>query len=140
MLWGEEISFFSLVLIKWGVGVFKCCAPGLSHLGQLCKEGRPTRLGVPPPTPGTSLPSLWLLPLFYEELRCCNFLEPQFFGFLFGRFGGLGHFYPLGINKIRGKGIGEETSPLTFTFSVLEMGPCGINLPVFINAKISGVI
>lgn len=76
--------FFSLVLIKWGVGVFKCCAPGLSHLGQLCKEGCPTRLGVPPPTPGTSLPSLWLLPLFYEELRCCNFLEPQFFGFLFG--------------------------------------------------------
>lgn len=84
LLWGEENFFFSLVLIKWGVGVFKCCAPGLSHLGQLCKEGCPTRLGVPPPTPGTSLPSLCLLPLFYEELRCCNFLEPQFFGFLFG--------------------------------------------------------
>lgn len=33
---GERENFFSfLVLIKWGMGVFKCYSPRLAHLGQL---------------------------------------------------------------------------------------------------------
>lgn len=49
--------------------------------------------------------------------------------------------YPLGENLNGGKrkGGGKFPSP-TFTFRFLKMGPFRINLPVFINAKISGVI
>lgn len=85
--WGEGKICFSLVLIKLGCGefFFKCYTPGLSHLGQIYKWGDvlPGWGHLPYPHP-RELPSLWLLPLFYEELRCYNFLEPQFFGFLFG--------------------------------------------------------
>lgn len=98
--WGGE--FFVLFgFDKTGCGEFlSAVAPLCPYLGQLFKGGSPSRLGVLPPLPQDLL-SLWLLPLFYEELRCCNFLEPQLFFvvvlFCFlnlGRFRGPDHFHP----------------------------------------------
>lgn len=75
---GKEI-FFSFGFDKIEVWEFlNAIALGLPHLGQLFKRGYPIRWGA---CPHQGRPSFWLLPLFYMELRCCNFLEPHFFHF-----------------------------------------------------------
>lgn len=83
-LGGKGNFFFLFGFDKMGYGEF------LNAVPQACPIwGSYLRGGVSHQAGGTStphpreLPYLWLLPLFYEELRCCNFLEPQFCFVLF---------------------------------------------------------
>jgi hypothetical protein len=83
--------------------------------------------GAPHPLPH----SHWLLPLCYEELRCCNFLEPQLFVLFFKIWLGFRIqtiFVPTGETKWGRQG----SRPSHLHFGFLKMDPCWINLAFYL--------